>query len=255
MKLNGITALITGATQSIGRATALELAKNHIHRLIIIDRDRQNLSELAQEVRAYGVEAITLTFSFTQVSQVSLGIAQVWRAYGPIDLLVNCAEVVHPIPFLQSKLSDFQEEISISLIGLYAITRSIARQMATRRQGTIVNVSSLAGRIAVPMLPTYSATQFAILGFTQALRGELAKYNIRVIALLSPLIHSETLSNTQWFCLVAPKTVEKIADILVQGVRQDRCEILIGWQSHIAIWCSWFAPKLIEKRWRVTLSP
>ena len=247
MNIQGKTALITGASRGIGRAIAVEFAKNGVKRLILVARDRQKLAELATEIKPMGVEVITLALDLTQSVQVHIAIAQAWRSHGPIEILVNCAGVAHQKPFLESKLPDVQEEISLNLIGLYTITHVIARRMATRQSGTIINVSSLMGKIAAPTMSTYSATKFAILGFTEALRQELAAHNIRVMALLPTLTDTDMTRNLQLFRLVVPMTPEQVAKVLVAGLDKDTSEILVGWQSHLAVWCNRFAPWLMEK--------
>ncbi|HAT12589.1 MAG TPA: 3-ketoacyl-ACP reductase, partial [Microcoleaceae bacterium UBA11344] len=174
MQLQGKTALVTGASRGIGRSIALELARQGIKRLLIVARNRQQLVELATEIEVFGVEAVPLALDLTQSVAVNIAIAQAWRDNGPIHLLVNCAGVAHQASFLRSPLPLIQEEIALNLLGTYTITRLIARRMAAQKDGTIVNVSSLMGKIAAPTMATYSATKFAILGFTQALRSELA---------------------------------------------------------------------------------
>ncbi|NJK39701.1 MAG: SDR family NAD(P)-dependent oxidoreductase [Oscillatoriales cyanobacterium RM2_1_1] len=247
MKLHGITALVTGASRGIGRAIAIELAQAGVARLLLVARDRQRLADLAEELTALGTQVTTLAIDLTQPTGINIAIAQAWRAYGPIDLLVNCAGVAHQTPFLQSKLPNLQEEVSLNLMGLYGITRSVARRMAARQQGTIVNVSSLMGKIAAPTMSTYSATKFAILGFTQALRSELAEHNIRVIALMPTLTDTDMSRNTQLFRWVIPMTPERVAQALVKGLRRDASEILVGWQSHLAVACNRIAPWLMNK--------
>jgi len=247
MTIQGKTALITGASRGIGRAIALEFAQNGVKRLILVARDRQRLAELATEIEPMGVEVITLALDLTQSVQVHIAIAQAWRSYGPIEILINCAGVAHQTPFLESKLPEVQEEISLNLIGLYTITHVIARRMATRESGTIINVSSLMGKIAAPTMSTYSATKFAILGFTEALRQELAPYNIRVMALLPTLTDTDMTRDLQLFRWVVPMTPERVAKVLVAGLDKDAPEILVGWQSHLAVWCNRFAPWLMEK--------
>jgi 3-oxoacyl-[acyl-carrier protein] reductase len=85
------------------------------------------------------------------------------------------------------------------------------------------------------------------LGFTQALRGELAAYNIRVVALLPSLTDTDMVRDLQWFRWVVPTTPEKVARSLVTGLRRESPEILVGWQSHLAVWCNRLAPWLLEK--------
>ncbi|RAQ38595.1 3-ketoacyl-ACP reductase [Arthrospira sp. O9.13F] len=247
MNIQGITALITGASRGIGRAIALELARNGVGRLLLVARDRQKLAELAAELSDMEVEVITLALDLTQPTEVNIALAQAWRTHGPIDLLVNCAGVAHQTPFLKSKLPQVQEELSLNLMGLYTVTRAIARRMATRNQGTIVNVSSLMGKIAAPTMSTYSATKFAILGFTEALRSELAQHNIKVMALLPTLTDTDMTRRLQLFRWVTPMTPQQVAQVLIIGLRKDSPEILVGWQSHLAVWCRRIAPSVMNK--------
>jgi 3-oxoacyl-[acyl-carrier protein] reductase len=247
MDIQGKTALVTGASRGIGRAIAIELARQGVKRLLLVARDSARLAEVATEIEMLGVEVVTLALDLSVVVEVNIAIAQAWRDHGPIDLLVNCAGVAHQTPFLNSRLSNVEAEISVNLIGMYTMTRLVARRMVVQGSGTIVNVSSLMGKVAAPTMATYSATKFAIIGFTQALRGELAAHNIRVIALLPSLTDTDMVRELQWFRWVVPVTAQKVAQALVSGLARDSPEILIGWQSHLAVWCNRMAPWLLEK--------
>lgn len=246
MNIQGKTALVTGASRGIGRAIALELAKQGVKRLLLLATDVNRLAEVAIEVEAFGVEAVTLALDLTQLVEVNIALAQAWRDYGPIHLLINCAGVAHQAPFLKSRLSEVQQEINVNLVGMYTITRLVARRMAAQREGKIVNVSSLMGKVAAPTMATYSATKFAILGFTQALRGELAAHNIRVMALLPSLTDTDMVRELDWFRWIVPTTPEKVAQVLVARLDKESPEILVGWQSHLAVWFNRIAPRLLE---------
>jgi 3-oxoacyl-[acyl-carrier protein] reductase len=247
MDIQGKTALVTGASRGIGRAIAISLAKQKAKRLLLVARNRQSLAEVAAEVEALGTEAVILPLDLTQIVEVNIAIAQAWRDYGAIHLLVNCAGVAHQTAFLESKLSHVQEELETNLIGMYSITRLIARRMVTQHQGVIVNVSSLMGKVAAPTMATYSATKFAIVGFTQALRGELAAHNIRVLGLLPSLTDTDMVRDLQWFRWIQPMTTQQVANALITGLQQESPEILVGWQSHLAVLCNRIAPWLLEK--------
>ncbi len=247
MNIQGKVVLITGASRGIGRAIALELARQGVKRLILMARDRYKLAEVAKEIEAMGVEAVAMGIDLTKPIFVNVACAQVWRSYGPIHLLINCAGVAHQNSFLQSKLPQLQEELSLNLLGTYTMTHLLARRMASRREGTIVNVSSLMGKVAAPTMATYSATKFAILGFTQALRRELAENNIRVIAFMPSLTDTDMVRDLELFRWVMPMTPEKVAQALIVGLQRDSPEILVGWQSHLAVWCQYLAPWLLEK--------
>lgn len=246
MLFHGKTALITGASRGIGRAIAYALARQGMQRILLVARDVQRLETVAAEVRQLGAEAIVLPIDLTDPIQANVVIARAWQHHGPVHLLVNCAGVAYQTPFLQAKLPQVQAEISTNLIGLYTVTRLVARRMAARREGCIVNVSSLMGKVAAPTMATYSATKFAIVGFTQALRSELAPYQVRVVALLPSLTDTDMVKDFSWFRGVQPSTPEQVAQTLVKGLQRNEAEILVGWQSRAAVWALRLAPRWVE---------
>ncbi|WP_250126542.1 SDR family NAD(P)-dependent oxidoreductase [Chroococcidiopsis sp. CCMEE 29] len=249
MQIRGKTALITGASRGIGRAIALELARAGVTRLILVARNQPRLAEVAAEVQRLNpqVEVVPLAVELSQTAAIDPVISRAWEDYGPIHLLVNSAGVAYQRSFLQSKLQQVQEEINVNLLGMYAITRLVARRMVIQREGVIVNVSSLMGKLAAPTMATYSATKFAILGFTQALRLELAPYNVRAIALLPTLTDTDMVRDLRWFRWVWPITPEQVAKALVAGLHKESIEILVGWQSKVAVLLNRLIPWLAEK--------
>jgi 3-oxoacyl-[acyl-carrier protein] reductase len=247
MNFSGKTALVTGASRGIGRAIAHALALQGVGRILLVARDPQRLHLVATEIQQLGSEAVVLPVDLTDPIRVNVVIAKAWQQYGPIHLLVNCAGVAHQTPFLQAKLSHVQSELSTNLVGLYTVTRLVARRMAVRREGCIVNVSSLMGKVAAPTMATYSATKFAIVGFTQALRSELTPYNVRVVSLLPSLTETDMVKEFDWFRGVKPARPETVAQALVRGLQRGQLEILVGWQSHAAVWTQRMAPWLLER--------
>jgi 3-oxoacyl-[acyl-carrier protein] reductase len=207
----------------------------------------QPLQHVAFEGQQLGAGAGILPVDLTDPIRVNVVIAQAWRHHGPIHLLVNCAGVAYQTPFLQATLPQVQSEISTNLVGLYSVTRLLARRMAARREGCIVNVSSLMGKVAAPTMATYSATKFAIVGFSQALRSELMPYNVRVVSLLPSLTETDMVRDFDWFRGVQPAQPEDVAQALVRGLQRGHTEILVGWQSHAAVWTQRIAPWLVER--------
>jgi 3-oxoacyl-[acyl-carrier protein] reductase len=246
MEFYGKTALVTGASRGIGRAIAHALARQGMQRILLVARNTQRLEDVAAEVRHLGAEAVVLPVDLTDPIQANVVIARAWQHHGPVHLLVNCAGVAHQAPFLQAKLPQVQSEISTNLIGLYTVTRLLGRRMAVRREGCIVNVSSLMGKVAAPTMATYSATKFAIVGFTQALRSELAPHRVRVVALLPSLTDTDMVQGFEWFRGVQPSTPDQVAEALVRGLKRRQAEILVGWQSHATLWAQRLAPWLID---------
>jgi 3-oxoacyl-[acyl-carrier protein] reductase len=247
MQIKGKTALVTGASRGIGKAIARELANQGVSCLLLLARNSEALIEFAAELENLNVQAIPLTADLTNLGAISTTISQAWRDYGPIHLLVNCAGIAHQAPFLQSKLKNVQEEINVNLMGLYTVTRLVAKRMASQNDGVIVNVSSLMGKLAAPTMSTYSATKFAILGFTQALRGELASHNVRVLALLPSLTDTDMVKDMALFRWVIPSTSKQVAVALIKGLRSESPEIFVDWQSRLAAIAHRIVPWLTER--------
>ncbi|WP_019500769.1 SDR family NAD(P)-dependent oxidoreductase [Pseudanabaena sp. PCC 6802] len=247
MKVTNKTALVTGASRGIGKAIALELARQGASCILILARNPQALEEVASQIQVYGVRAVPIVADLTEVENLSIAISQAWRDYGPIHLLVNCAGIAHQSPFLQSHPKKVREEIGVNLVGLYTVTHTIAKRMASHRNGVIVNVSSLMGKLAAPTMSTYSATKFAILGLTQALRGELARHNVRVLALLPSLTDTDMVREMQLFRWVNRTTPEQVARALVKGLATESPEIYVDWQGYLAAIAHRILPRLMEK--------
>ena len=129
-----------------------------------------------------------------------------------------------------------------NLLGMYTITRLVARQMVRRKQGHIVNVSSLMGKVVAPSMATYSATKHAIIGFSQTLRGELSLHNVQVTNLMSSLTQTDMVKEMTPFRWVQATRPEQVAKAMVTGVKRGNREILIGWQSHMVVMCDRLAP-------------
>ena len=252
MKITGKIALITGASRGIGRAIAFQLARMGIRRLILVARNGALLHQVAADVRHLGAEAIPLAMDLTAHREASAKVAQAWRDYGAIDLLINCAGVAYQTPFLRSRSFHVQTELSTNMMGMYTVTSLIARRMVSRKQGTIVNVSSLMGKIAAPTMATYSATKFAIVGFTKALRLELAPHNVKVMALLPSLTDTDMAKGLHKFRGVVPLSAEQVASACVTGLAKDSSEVLVGWQSHLAVWCDRISPWLLDRILRLS---
>lgn len=251
MDFRGKTALITGASRGIGKAIALSLAQQQIHKLVLVARDSHRLQQVAAEARQWGTEVTILPLDLTRPRLVNSSLIKALRHHPPMDLLVNCAGVAYQRPFIESRPQQVETELMTNLLGMYTITRLVARQMVRRRQGHIVNVSSLMGKVPAPSLATYSATKHAIVGFSQALRSELAPHNVQVTNLMPSLTQTDMVKDMTPFRWVQAMQPQQVAQAMVNGMRQGQGEILVGWQSHLLLWCDRLAPQLLTQvvRW------
>jgi 3-oxoacyl-[acyl-carrier protein] reductase len=176
------TALVTGATEGIGRATALALGRAG-YRVGICSRSSDKVAATLAELRAQGVSAAGAAADVADPAQVRHLVDQVRAELGEIDVLVNNAGVLIARPFDELTLEDWDATMATNLRSLYLTTHLILPGMRTRRHGTIVNVASLAGRNGFVGGSAYSASKHAVLGFSRSLMLEVRKDNVRVIAI------------------------------------------------------------------------
>ena len=188
------TALVTGATEGIGRATALALGRAG-YRVGICSRTIEKVEATLAELRAQGVTAAGAAADVADPDQVRHLVDQVRRTLGEIDVLVNNAGVLIARPIEELTLEDWDVTMATNLRGLYLTTRLVLPGMRTRRQGTIVNVASLAGRNGFVGGSAYSASKHAVLGFSRSLMLEVRKDNVRVIAICPGSVATGMLRN------------------------------------------------------------
>jgi 3-oxoacyl-[acyl-carrier protein] reductase len=176
------TALVTGATQGIGRATAFALGRAG-YRIAVCARTAGDLDALVTDLAAGGIDAAGAAADVGDPTQVARAVERLTRALGEVGLLVTNAGVMIARPFEQLTLEDWDTTMSTNLRSLFLVTRAVLPAMRRRRGGTIVNVASLAGRNGFAGGAAYCASKHAVLGFSRALMQELRKEGIRVIAI------------------------------------------------------------------------
>ena len=176
------TALITGATEGIGRATAFALGRAG-YRVGVCARTESKIKQLLKELRAEGIEAAGAPADVGNPGQTAAMVEQVTHALGEIDVLVNNAGVLIAKPFHELTLEEWDTTMSTNVRSLYLVTRAVLPAMRRRKRGDIVNVASLAGRNGFAGGTAYTASKHAVLGFSRSLMLETRKDNIRVITI------------------------------------------------------------------------
>jgi 3-oxoacyl-[acyl-carrier protein] reductase len=176
------TALVTGATEGIGRATAFALGRAG-YKVGICARTDAKIRRTVEELKAEGIEAAGAAADVGQPEQVARAVDAVTGTLGEIDVLVNNAGVLIAKPFEELSLDEWDTTMSTNVRSLYLVTRAVLPAMRRRRSGSIVNVASLAGRNGFAGGTAYAASKHAVLGFSRSLMLETRKDNIRVIAI------------------------------------------------------------------------
>lgn len=181
MKLEGKTAVITGAGRGIGRATALELAKEGAN-IVLAAPELDQIEAVAEEVRKLGREALAVQTDIQYKSQVEAMAKAAFDRFGSVEILVNNGGVaVHnSIPNIKEK--DWDWMMAINLKGTFLCTQAFFQHMCDRRKGHIVNIVSRAGKVASAKFGAYAASKFGALGFTQTTDAEGLAYNVKATA-------------------------------------------------------------------------
>jgi NAD(P)-dependent dehydrogenase (short-subunit alcohol dehydrogenase family) len=205
--LSGGVALVTGAARGLGRAISLALA--HAGADVALGlRDVHTGGELAREIEALGRRALTLQMDMTQLHQVFRSVEDAAAHFGRLDILVNNAGLAPGNPAEHVREEDFDVTLEVNLKGTFFASQAAARVMIRQNCGRIINMSSQAGFVALPMESVYCMTKAAIAHLTKCLAVEWGKYNITVNAVAPTFIFT-------------PGTEEALADA---GFRADVVE-------------------------------
>jgi NADP-dependent 3-hydroxy acid dehydrogenase YdfG len=172
-------ALVTGASSGIGEATALALARAGV-RVAIAARRRQRLETLARRMTEVGGRSLVLEADVAKPEEAEAIVARTVGSWGRLDILVNNAGLMLLSPLDRARIEDWRRMLDLNLLGLMVATRAALPHMRRQKDGHVVNISSTAGRVANPDASVYAATKFGVGAFSEALRREVYRDNIRV---------------------------------------------------------------------------
>ncbi|MGB3204111.1 MAG: SDR family oxidoreductase [Crinalium sp.] len=173
--------LITGASTGIGAALAKVLAVKAMGiRLVLASRNQEKLEQIADICSKAGADVFVVSTDLTQIEQVQALAKSVIERFGRVDVLVNNAGYGQMGPIELIPISSAQKQFNVNLLGPLALTQALIPVMRDQGGGRIINISSLGGRLAFPFGGLYSSSKFALEGISDALRMELAAFNIKV---------------------------------------------------------------------------
>jgi 3-oxoacyl-[acyl-carrier protein] reductase len=205
------TALVTGSTEGIGRAIAFSLGKAG-YRVGVCARTAAKVETLLKDLAAAGIAAAGRTCDVGDEAQVAALVAHVTERLGPVDVLVNNAGIGVIRPFAEITLAEWDAVMATNLRGLFLVTSAVLPGMRQRKQGAVVNISSLAGKRGFPGGTAYSASKHAILGFSESLMLEVRKEGIRVVTICpgsvdTKMIHAQDLFEKDPAKILQPEDV------------------------------------------------
>jgi short-subunit dehydrogenase len=247
--LRGATAVVCGASRGLGRAIALELARQGVAKVGICARTERDLDGVAAELVRKGVLVCAEPCDLTKEEEAGRFIANVSSRLGPIDVLVTNAATITVGPAAAWSKGDFDDALaSIFYTALNPILQAVPA-MRQRGKGTIAMVTSIGARIGVPHLAPYCAAKFAAMGLAESLRAELAADGVHILTAVPGLmrtgshVHAEFKGDHEleyaWFGASAMAPIlsidaDRAARRIVSGIAHGRVEVAFTPEARLA---------------------
>jgi 3-oxoacyl-[acyl-carrier protein] reductase len=188
--LSGQSAIVTGASQGLGRAIALRLGENGAH-VACVARNLEKLAETVGAITAAGGSAQAIACDVKDRSSVEAVVDQVSDRWERVDILVNNAGITRDTLLLRMSDEEWDEVIETNLRGAFLFTRAASRLMMRARYGRIINMASVSGIMGNPGQTNYSASKAGLIGLTRSLSRELASRKVTINAIAPGFIASE----------------------------------------------------------------
>lgn len=260
LRFDGQVVVITGGSRGLGFAMAQEFAARGA-KLVICGRDEEVLREAEARLRSSRTEVMAVPCNIADQDQAARLIADATERFGRVDVLVNNAGTIAVGPIESQTLADFQSAMDTMFWGMVYTTLAALPQMMQRRSGRIVNITSIGGKVAIPHLTPYCCAKFAAVGFSEALRAELAKDRISVTTVVPGLMRTGSHANAvfkgdhrkeySWFSLGATLPLSamdayKAARRIVNAAARGASEIVLTPQAKLLTLAHGIAPGTVS---------
>jgi NAD(P)-dependent dehydrogenase (short-subunit alcohol dehydrogenase family) len=193
----GKTVLITGGSRGLGLVMAREFAREGA-RLVLCGRDGATLDRARSELEARGTDVLAVTADVTRRDDIDTLVAAARERFGHIDVLVNNAGVIEVGPLDTMTDADYAHAMSTHFWGPLHLMQAVLPAMRARREGRVVNVSSIGGVVAVPHMVPYSASKFALAGLSEGMYAELAGEGVRITTVYPGLMRTGSPRNADF---------------------------------------------------------
>ncbi len=251
--LKGKRILLTGASTGIGRALAGILGAKGA-KLALVARQEDKLIEAAGEVQKAGGEAFVLPGDLTDPNTPSKVMDEAIKALGGLDVLVNNAGVGTWNHFAEGTEEHLRQVFEVNFFATSELMRLAVKALIRGNQPAILNIASMTGRRGMPGFSEYSASKHALVGMTEALRGEYHRFGISVLLVLPGLTQSEFFNNVLASKGKAKLPMEKAltpvqtATAVVRALENDTRETWVGAETRRILWLNRFFPGWLDKK-------
>jgi len=249
--IEGLRVLITGASQGIGKALA-ETAARRGARVLAAARSGPLLQELADRLRAEGHSIATVAADVSNPDDRHRMVESAMRQFGGLDILINNAGIGATGHFVEVGSERLRRIMEVNFFGLTETTRAFLPLLRQGNRPAIVNISSIAGKRGLPARSEYSASKFAVEGFSEALRTELAKDGIDVIVVCPGLTQTNFSQNMLEQRARMPMdhlrgmTSEAVAMATIRALQRGQHQVCLTVQGKLIVWFSRFLPRLTD---------
>ena len=253
--------LITGGSRGLGLVMARRLAAEGA-RLALLARREEELDRARQHLEGLGAEVLTVRCDLREREQIDDAVARAVAHFGRVDVLINNAGIIQVGPFEEMKAEDFEEAMAVHFFAPLYLTFAVLPHMGAHGGGRIVNISSLGGKIAVPHLLPYTASKFALAGFSDGLHVELRKRRVFVTTVCPGLIRTGSPRNAKfkgrpedeyaWFSILGSlpllsTNAERAARKIIEASRRGQARLMIGLHTKSAVVFHEAAPNLATR--------
>ena len=261
----GRVALISGGSRGLGLEIARKICAQG-GKVALLARDTAELDRAKTDLDRFGSEVLTIQCDLVESAQIQSAVQQTLQRFGKIDILINNAGIIQVGPLAHMQLKDFDRAMRVHFWAPYILQFLIVPHMRAKDGGRIVNISSIGGRVAVPHMAPYSASKFALTGFSDAIRAELARDKIYVTTVTPGMMRTEShihatfkgdhAAEYRWFdwsrkIPFASISMERAARKIVNACARGKSVLVIPLSAHFIIAANALFPNLIARAMRM----
>jgi short-subunit dehydrogenase len=251
--LRGKRALVTGSASGIGRAIALDLARQGAH-LYLLDVDAAKLALVAAEARKHGNGVIDVPCDLAQPEEITAVSKTVLQDWGGLDILINNAGISYHGKTEDMSAGQWQRLLGINLLAPIQLTMELLPALLAAEEGHVLNVCSILGLVAIPKFAAYQTSKFGLVGFSESLRAEYMCRGLGVTALCPGFVRTNIYqamldgagarpmrSPPRWF-FASP---EMVAARAIKAIRRNQGVVTVTWLARLM----WFVKRLAPRLW------